>query len=388
VNELDNPRAPVPDSPYPGLRDYTEEFADLFFGRDTERQRIIGNLRAARFTLLYGESGVGKSSLLGAGVMARLHELAERTRAERGQARYVPVMFRSWGAQPTAALVDELAAAVQPFVADPVELPADSLADALSLAAAATGATVLVILDQFEEFFLYLGRDAANAFADRLAECINRRELPANFLISIREDAYASIGGLLKGRVPNVYGNYLRLEHLDRDAARDAIVKPIERLNEIRGDQPPYEIGPDLVDAVLFQVRRGHVVAGDHEASDAWLGRDEETGVETTYLQLVMRRLWETEMDQGSRVLRLATLERLGGAQRIIATYLDQSMAELDAAASVFRFLVTSAGTKIMLTATDLSELSGIPDDTLRRVLRRLAASDSHILRSVVVPRA
>ena len=61
---------------------------------------------------------------------------------------------------------------------------------------------------------------------------------------------------------------------------------------------------------------------------------------------------------------------------------------EQDAAASVFRFLVTSTGTKIMLSVADLSDLCGIPEDTLRPVLNRLAASNSHILRSVVVPHA
>ena len=65
--------------PYVGLDYFLEEDAELFFGRDGERKRIIGNLRASRLTLLYAESGVGKSSLLRAGVSARLHELGARS---------------------------------------------------------------------------------------------------------------------------------------------------------------------------------------------------------------------------------------------------------------------------------------------------------------------
>ena len=57
-------------APYVGLDYFLEEDAGLFFGRDAERKRIIGNLRASRLTLLYAESGVGKSSLLRAGVSA------------------------------------------------------------------------------------------------------------------------------------------------------------------------------------------------------------------------------------------------------------------------------------------------------------------------------
>ena len=48
--------------------------------------------------------------------------------------------------------------------------------------------------------------------------------------ISIREDAYFALGDLFKGRISNVYGNYFHLEHLTREAAREAIEKPIASL--------------------------------------------------------------------------------------------------------------------------------------------------------------
>ena len=76
--------------PYVGLDYFLEEDAGLFFGRDAERKRIIGNLRASRLTLLYAASGVGKSSLLRAGVSARLRraglELARVPPARLGRA--------------------------------------------------------------------------------------------------------------------------------------------------------------------------------------------------------------------------------------------------------------------------------------------------------------
>jgi hypothetical protein len=93
--EMRRPEAPS-DSPYVGLSYYMEEFSGLFFGRDSERTLVIGNLRAARLTILYAPSGVGKSSLLRAGVAARLRELARRTVADRGSARFIPIVFNSW----------------------------------------------------------------------------------------------------------------------------------------------------------------------------------------------------------------------------------------------------------------------------------------------------
>src|SRR5215208_262623 len=81
----------LPISPYKGLANYTEHDAALFFGRDREREVIIANLKARRLTLLYGESGVGKSSLLRAGVMADLTEAARRNLADIGTPEHVPV---------------------------------------------------------------------------------------------------------------------------------------------------------------------------------------------------------------------------------------------------------------------------------------------------------
>jgi putative ribosome biogenesis GTPase RsgA len=74
-------RAPaVPESPYVGLDPYSAEDAPFFFGRERERQVIVANLRAARVTLLYGPSGVGKSSVLNAGVVPALDALADEDR--------------------------------------------------------------------------------------------------------------------------------------------------------------------------------------------------------------------------------------------------------------------------------------------------------------------
>jgi hypothetical protein len=97
--------------PYVGLDYFDEEDAGLFFGRDAERKRRIGNLRSSRLTLLYAESGVGKSSLLRAGVAGRLRQLAARSAARRGSAGYVPVVFSAWQGDAKAGLVAALDAA-------------------------------------------------------------------------------------------------------------------------------------------------------------------------------------------------------------------------------------------------------------------------------------
>ena len=108
-------------------------------------------------------------------------------------------------------------------------------------------------------------------------------------------------------------------------------------------------------------------------------------GVEAPYLQLVLNRLWDEERREGSRRMRLQTLERLGGADRIVRTHLDTALGALprdeqDLAARSFRYLVTPSGTKIAHRITDLAEYEQIPATQLEPLIDRLAG-DVRILR-------
>ena len=58
--------------PYPGLDPYTEDDAELFFGREADIRMIVNNARAQRLVVLFGPSGVGKSSVLQAGVVREI----------------------------------------------------------------------------------------------------------------------------------------------------------------------------------------------------------------------------------------------------------------------------------------------------------------------------
>ena len=79
----------TPETPFVGLAPYAEGDAAFFFGRDRETRIVAGNLRAARLTLVYGASGVGKTSLLRAGVMRDLARGAPRGADCSGRTRTV-----------------------------------------------------------------------------------------------------------------------------------------------------------------------------------------------------------------------------------------------------------------------------------------------------------
>lgn len=61
-----------PDHPWLGLRPFTEETASYFFGRTEAIREIFLMVREHALTILFGESGLGKTSLLEAGLVPKL----------------------------------------------------------------------------------------------------------------------------------------------------------------------------------------------------------------------------------------------------------------------------------------------------------------------------
>src|SRR5260370_21314335 len=64
----------LPFLPYIGLRPFSVFDKDIFFGRLREICQIVNLIYVNQVTLLYSKSGVGKTSLLEAGVIPRLQE--------------------------------------------------------------------------------------------------------------------------------------------------------------------------------------------------------------------------------------------------------------------------------------------------------------------------
>jgi len=62
------------DNPWPGLASFTERQSELFFGRDEEAEELFRLVRRDELTVLHGQSGLGKTSLLQAGVFPRLRQ--------------------------------------------------------------------------------------------------------------------------------------------------------------------------------------------------------------------------------------------------------------------------------------------------------------------------
>jgi WD40 repeat protein len=309
------------ESPYKGLAPFEDSELDslLFFGRERETEVIVANLLASKLTVLYGPSGVGKSSIIKAAVARRLREIAPEA---------------------DVVVLDEWSGDVG--VPDPL------------------GETFL-ILDQFEEYFLY---HDVGPLRDALPTLLERPQV--HVALSLREDALARLD-VFQARVPGVFANRLRLGRLDTAAARAAIVGPLDRWNTV-APGAHMEIEPALVDDVLREVQ---LQPGE---------------IEAPYLQLVLERIWETEREAGSSVLHAETFRRLGGAEAIVSAHLERALGalpprEAEIATSALRFLVTPSRTKIAHSFGDLVGYTNESPVELHQVLELLASQ--RILRAV-----
>jgi WD40 repeat protein len=375
----------LPETPYVGLVPYGEGDAPFFFGRERERKIVTANIRAARLTLLYGPSGVGKTSLLHAGVVSNLRQLA-------GPALTVAV-FSSWSDDPLPALTDQIRRAVSEAVGEDVEAPAEGTPLAETLGGW-TGRVrrILVVLDQFEDYFLYHpDEDGDGTFFVEFPCAVNEPNLRVNFLLSIREDALAKLDRF-EGRIPNLFGNYIRIDHLTSADARAAVEGPIGEYNRRQPEgAEPYATEPALVDSVVDAAASGRLALA--AAGNGALAEEAASGrVETPFLQLVMERLWRATVRAGSHRLTMQTLRELGGAQRIVENHLLEALGSLDpteqaAAADLFRFLVSRSKTKIAHSASDLAEWTKRPEPEITAVLDKLCRGEhGRLLRAVPPP--
>lgn len=168
--------------PYLGLRPFKESEQALFFGRDNEIHILTNKILANRLTVLVAASGVGKSSLLQAGVMPAL----------RASGRGGIVYHNDWASNPLQDLKHSIVAhliAQQRINSDYQADFALPLAEFLSLHSLLAEGLLIILLDQFEEFFNYQRfNQQREVFIEQLAVAMADTEISCAFVLAMRED--------------------------------------------------------------------------------------------------------------------------------------------------------------------------------------------------------
>ncbi|MEZ0112555.1 WD40 repeat protein [Catenulispora sp. EB89] len=176
--------------PYVGLAAYAPEDADRFFGREQLTEDLLSRVRTGRFVAVFGASGAGKSSLLRAGLQARVGT------GMAGSECWRCVTFTP-GPHPLkecAAQVAALGAGSAPRLARELETDPDALHLSVpqALQGAGPDAELLLVIDQFEEVFTVCGSDAERAaFIAALAAAVRAVNSRTRVVLGLRADFYA-----------------------------------------------------------------------------------------------------------------------------------------------------------------------------------------------------
>ncbi len=182
-------------SPFPGLRAFTPKDARIFFGRGRETDNLIGRLSDpdTRFLAVIGASGSGKSSLVAAGLIPRLHSGAIEGSRDWRCFRFTP---GESGDNPFMAVAATfkpvLDAQGQRFgdVAKELRDDPDTFAELVNLALEGRPdwAELFLFVDQFEELFTLVGSGYRGPFIDWLDSATRYGRVRT--LVTMRADFY------------------------------------------------------------------------------------------------------------------------------------------------------------------------------------------------------
>lgn len=210
-------------APYIGLRYFEEKEAHIYFGRDEDVFQLINRIRQPGYglCLLFGPSGVGKSSLLHAGLLPRLR-----------RQYYIPDPYRrSFERGLDLQLTEALA----------------------QTHAAAHPKPALIILDQVEEMFTHYNPQRpheARDFFNQLIPAVREHDGALRFLLSFRFEHFTSIVKPLEEA--GLAFLKMEIEPLKLPAVRQAITGVLDRppLPEHFGLQIEKELIETMVEAV------------------------------------------------------------------------------------------------------------------------------------------
>jgi tetratricopeptide (TPR) repeat protein len=381
-------RADPQDCPYVGLDPFEKTYEKFFFGREQDSRVLADHVMYRRVTVLYGPSGVGKSSVLNVGLPRELNE----------RSLWTIMTLRDWQDPSTIEqrAIGALRGALTPDAVNSSDL-SGGLAQLALEAQQATKRSLLLVLDQFEEYFLYQSNRMRSPAERGISELLARRDLDLRLLFGLRDDSLHLLDGL-RAAIPGILDTTVRLGYLNEADVERAIRGPIRRYNECyRAHAAPVGIEDSLVEKVIRDLRES---AGRSGAEETGKGSAQ---IELPYLQLTMTKLWDAEGGRSATKLRLDTLTQLGGVQQIMRKHVDdvlRALPETDQAlcADVFRYLVTPSGAKIAYPAADLAASVNedrkdagdgpVPDattDEVEAVLRKLTPSKTRLLKPVKI---
>lgn len=307
---------------YPGIRPFTQDDNRLFFGRSESIKRINRMFKLERLMVLFGKSGLGKTSLVQAGAIPILHQEDMKDGIE--DLRFETVRFGAYdpdkddakkiGMRPVAHIRKAIEMEKGKEIPFPVSQLFDHIQDDGSPWLAAKDKqlsgdhrTIVLIIDQSEELFTwpkqdiddvkYALRDLLNQnlpdhLEDQLREAASKGRVDYGQLMSppelksmmiIRSDRLDELDQMTDV-LPDIYNKRFELPPLDRSSAQEAIEEPAS----LDGDfsTPKFSFSEDGMTMIL------DFLCNKHTEKDGSAGRKhKQERVEGFQLQMICQHV-------------------------------------------------------------------------------------------------
>jgi len=310
---------------YAGISPFTKEQEDIFFGRERDITELYEQIRLEKQVLLYAKSGIGKSSLLHAGVTPKLIKDEQFTPINIRFRAYTESNFST----PLQRIFEALADLNDPqpeteSVLQQIASPAHKQRLWYAFKNRELNPNckaAILIFDQFEELFSYpaeqvedfkiqlselLSGEVPPHFVDLFAqarsqnrELMNRQtmrllnqSIDIKMVYIIRSDRLSQLN-LLRDRIPNIQKSYYELLPLNAKQAHEAISEPAKKDGEF--SSPKFSYLPEAIDKIV-----------------SFLTKNNTQIVETTQLQIICQRIEQTVINK-----------KLNGFEKFVVTEQD-----------------------------------------------------------------
>ena len=253
---------------YPGPQAFTIDDAKLFYGRGRESKELYELILVERLSVLFSKSGLGKTSLLNAGVAPKL---LKKTNPHNHLPIFEPIFirFNDTAISPVKETCHKLG-----------YVKADDKDSALWSALKDYNQThqhiPVLIFDQFEELFTLHDPKIRLDFINQLAYIVNKALPPAirqtleegiindtlsskevkqleappkcRIVLAIRSDMLSFLHQV-SPQIPAILNNRYELKALNYEGAKNAIVKPAEAKGEF--NSPPFKYDKTALENIL-----------------------------------------------------------------------------------------------------------------------------------------
>ncbi len=230
-----SPPVNLPKAPYVGLRPYAEKESAIFAGRREQTDNLCHQLAKSRFLAILGESGVGKSSLLRAGLVPLLKEGYEVngrsnwqtcifTPGDKPLERFTRALLKTVGGAPEGLSQKSAAAHLRSHRMQAILEWTETIFSNGT-------ANLLIVLDQFEDLFRIAdnleGEDAAN-LVSILTALVDQSVYPIYVVFGIRTD-YLPYCRRFNGLLERIENNSVHVLPLTRSQVREVLKEPLRQ---------------------------------------------------------------------------------------------------------------------------------------------------------------